>query len=81
VPRQCYRTVRIDKNGRILIPKELRDKAGMKDSAEVKLEQGRIIIIKANHLHDNIAKYTTAFTTKDLSKLGKMSYEQALKEV
>jgi hypothetical protein len=49
----------------------LRDKAGIKDSAEVKIEEGRIIIIKANSLPGNIPKYTTAFTTKDFSKLRK----------
>ena len=50
------RTVRIDHKDRILIPKELRDKAGIKDSAEVKLEDRRIII-KAKSLLDNLTKH------------------------
>jgi len=74
------RAVKIDEKGRILIPKELRDKAGIKDSAEIELKEGRIII-KTDSLLDNLAKHPVGFTTKDLPKLRKMAYEQALKEV
>jgi len=74
------RTVKIDEKGRILIPKELRDKAGIKDSAEIELEEGRIVI-KTDSLLDNLTKHPIGFMTKDLPKLRKMAYEQALKEV
>ena len=74
------RAVKVDEKGRILIPKELRDRAGIKDSANVELQEGKIVI-KANSLLDNLAKHPIGFTTKDLSKLRKMAYEQGLKEL
>jgi AbrB family looped-hinge helix DNA binding protein len=74
------RTVKVDEKGRILIPKELRDKAGIKDSAQVELEEGRIVI-KTDCLLDDLAKHPVGFTTKELSRLRKMAYEQGLKEV
>lgn len=73
-------TVKVDEKGRILIPKELRKRAGIKDSAQVKLEEGKIVIT-AESLLDNLAKHPIGFTTRDLSKLRKMAFEQGLKEM
>jgi AbrB family looped-hinge helix DNA binding protein len=72
--------VRVDEKGRILIPKELRDKAGIKESAQVELEEGRIVI-KADSLLDNLARHPLGFTTKELSKLRKGAFDEGLKEV
>lgn len=74
------KTVRVDEKGRILIPKELRDKAGIKESAQVELEEGRIVI-KADSLLDNLARHPLGFTTKELSKLRKGAFDEGLKEV
>jgi len=70
----------VDEKGRILIPKELREKAGIKESAQVELEEGRIVI-KADSLLDNLARHPVGFTTKELAKLRKMAFDQGLKEV
>lgn len=74
------KTVKVDEKGRILIPKELREKAGIKESAQVELEEGRIVI-KGDSLLDNLAKHPIGFTTKDLAKLRKAAFDQGLKEV
>jgi AbrB family looped-hinge helix DNA binding protein len=72
--------VKVDGKGRILIPRELREKAGIKDSVQVELEGGRIVI-KANSLLDSLAKHPIEFTTKDISKLRRAALQQGLKEI
>lgn len=79
--RSVTRTIKVDEKGRILIPKELRERAGIKESAQVELEEGGRIVIKADSLLDNLAKHPVGFTSKDLAKLRKMAFEQSLKEV
>ena len=73
------KTVKVDEKGRIVIPKDLRDKAGIKESAQVELEEGKIVI-RADSLLDNLARHPVGFTTKDLAELGKMALEQGIKE-
>jgi AbrB family looped-hinge helix DNA binding protein len=74
------RTVKVDDKDRILIPRELREKAGIKDSAQVELEGGRIVI-KADSLLDSLAKHPIKFTTEDISKLRRTALQQGLKEI
>jgi AbrB family looped-hinge helix DNA binding protein len=80
VGKVVIRTVKLDEKGRILIPKELRNRAGIKNSVNVELEEGKIVI-KASSLLDNLTKHPIGFTTKNLSRLRKAAHEQGLKEV
>jgi AbrB family looped-hinge helix DNA binding protein len=74
------RAVKVDEKGRILIPKEMRERAGIKDSAKIELDEGKIIV-QANSLLDELTKYPLAFSTKDLHKLRQKAFAQGLKEV
>ena len=79
------RTLKVDENGRLQIPREVRERLGIKKSVIVKIEEnGSFSIEPISNLYDRLAsdvRFNFRSVQKSLPSLRRAAGKQLLKEV
>jgi len=79
------RSLKVDEKGRLQIPREVREKLGIKKSVTAKIEEdGSLSIEPASNLYDRLAsdvRFNFSSIEKSLPGLRRKAEKQLLKEV
>ncbi len=74
----------MDSKGRIQIPKEIREKLGIRNEVSATVEDGTITFEPAEHILDRLAKevrFNFRSVEKDMPKLRKAAEDELLKQI